>query len=72
MLICSFDSRWLRFPGPTNAQRSDHIQPIGILHPRVRLESYGVRDSTLRRLVRRNQGNASRRMRGIARETKEG
>ena len=46
MLIRSFDSQVAAVRVLTNAQRSDHIQPIGILHPCVRRET--LRRDTIR------------------------
>jgi hypothetical protein len=39
MLIRSFDSEVAAGWVLINSQRRDHIQPIGILHPRVRRET---------------------------------
>ena len=70
MLIRSFDSRWLRFQvRPRHSAATTSSQSAFFI--RV-YESCGVHDSTLKSLAQRNQGNVSRRMRGAARETKEG
>jgi hypothetical protein len=46
---------------------SDHIQPIGILHPRVRSRTCGGHDSTLEVLETSKLRQHLRRMRGLAR-----
>jgi hypothetical protein len=51
---------------------SDHIQPIGILHPRVRSRTCGGHDSTLEILGPRNKRQLAERMRGLARKKKKG
>src|SRR5580692_2807453 len=44
----------------------DHIQPIGILHPRVRSRTCGGHDSTLEILEPRNKRQHLERMRGVS------
>jgi hypothetical protein len=62
----------LRGEIPVRLHLSDHIQPIGTLHPCESRDTCGEHDSTLKALERTDQANTSGRMRGVSPRNKKG